>query len=532
MKFPTKGSLSDTSLIEILKDAAQSGLTGMIRLENAPVIKVIYFNQGTISFASSNDKADRLTEVLKRSGKLTPEQVQDAQTRLKPNVSLGKTLLELGYVSAKDLLWGAHAQVDGIIHHLLFWNQGKYQVFEGTLPQEMVHLNLPVASMIFQGITKTQNREWILQHIGSPDAVYVLASDFQEQNQKLNLPVSDFVLRLNGQSSLHEIAESSDLDTFEICKTVVALEYLDLVRPFKREPLPIPVAVQEIQAPAEAVTDSPEPNPLAEEEMEKTQVLPPRAIEEVPATSGDKAESSQTAEISEPQEATLVTAAPVQEAEKIREPEQPVEDSAELEAAYQQVLAAPELDQEVPMQSMTRDSQGPAFRWKWVAIILLVVLAAASGVFYYVLKEDQRARSLKRAAVRQDQATQLTLPAHENPVLREIPPEGPIRLLRNGRVADSAKSWNEALTKEPHGYSIQLVIACQAKTVADTHQLLNYSNQIIVLPVNHKGQVCHRVMFGKYSSKGEAEAAIEVLPHFFTQQNSPASIVEISEVIF
>lgn len=531
MKFPTKGSLRDTSLIEILKDAAQSGLTGMIRLENAPVIKVIYFNQGTISFASSNDRVDRLTEVLMRSGKLTPEQVQDAQARLKPNVSLGKMLLELGYVSAKDLLWGAHAQVDGILHHLLFWNQGKYHVFEGTLPQEIVHLNLSVASVIFQGITKTQDREWILQHIGSPDAVYALASDFEEQNQKLNLPVSDVAPRLNGQSSLHEIAESSDLDTFEICKTVVALEYLDLVRPFKNEPLPMTVAVQEIQVPAEAVTDPAEANPVLDRPLEAGQVLSP-AIEEGP-TSDQKPELPEpAAEVSEPSPATLVTDAPVQEAEKIREPEQPVEDSAELEAAYQQVLAAPELDQGVPMQSMTRDSQVPAFRWKWVATILLVVLAAGGGVSYYVLKKEQRARSFQRSAVRQDQATQLTVPAHENPVLREIPPAGPIRLLRNGRVADAAKSWNETLTKEPHGYSIQLVIACQAKTVADTHQLLNYSNEIIVLPVNYKGQVCHRVMFGKYPSKGEAEAAIEALPYIFTQQNSPASVVEISEVIF
>ena len=157
MKFPSKGVLTDTNFIEILKDASQSALTGMIRAENSPVIKVIYFQKGSISFASSNEKSDRLTEVLKQAGKLTPEQVEDAQSRLKPNVSLGKTLVELGYISAKDLLWGARAQVDGILHHLLFWNQGKYQILEGTLPREIIHLNLTVPVVIFEGIMKTQN---------------------------------------------------------------------------------------------------------------------------------------------------------------------------------------------------------------------------------------------------------------------------------------------------------------------------------------------------------------------------------------
>ena len=100
-----RGSLSEIGFIEILKNSAASDLTGMIRLENGPVIKVVYFQNGTIAFASSNEKADRLTEVLKRAGKLTPEQVEDAQSRLKPNISLGKTLVELGYISARDLLW-------------------------------------------------------------------------------------------------------------------------------------------------------------------------------------------------------------------------------------------------------------------------------------------------------------------------------------------------------------------------------------------------------------------------------------------
>ena len=92
----------------------------MVRLETGPVIKVVYLQSGTIAFASSNEKSDRLTEVLKRAGKLTPEQIEHAQARIKPNVSLGKTLVELGYISPKDLLWGARMQVEGILYQLLF----------------------------------------------------------------------------------------------------------------------------------------------------------------------------------------------------------------------------------------------------------------------------------------------------------------------------------------------------------------------------------------------------------------------------
>src|SRR5438045_5659125 len=157
MEFPPKGTLAANTFIEILKDAAERGFTGMVRLEKAALIKVVYLQQGTVAFASSNEKADRLTEVLKRAGKLTTEQIEDAQARLKPNVSLGKTLVELGYITPKDLLWGARAQVEGILHQLLFWQDGNYQILQGPLPKEIVSLNLQIPLVIYDGIFKSQD---------------------------------------------------------------------------------------------------------------------------------------------------------------------------------------------------------------------------------------------------------------------------------------------------------------------------------------------------------------------------------------
>src|SRR5215510_7877454 len=105
MRIPTKGSLKEKNLIAVLIDSADNLITGMVRAESGAAIKVVYLQQGTIAYASSNDRADRLTEVLRRAGKLTQEQIDHAQERVKPGVSLGKTLVELGYLSSKELLW-------------------------------------------------------------------------------------------------------------------------------------------------------------------------------------------------------------------------------------------------------------------------------------------------------------------------------------------------------------------------------------------------------------------------------------------
>ena len=540
MKFPAKGSLSDARFIEILKDAASSSLTGMIRLENGSIIKVIYLQKGSISFASSNEKSDRLTEVLKRAGKLTPEQVQDAQTRLKPNVSLGKTLVELGYISAKDLLWGARAQVDGILHHLLFWSEGKYQLLEGTLPKEIIHLNLSVPLVIFEGILKTQNRDWILQHIGSPEAVYALSSDFEEQNRTLKLPVSAVVSKINGKRSLHDLAQGSGIDTFELCKTVVALEYLDLARPIQDEPLQMALtAPAEVKAPAEAI---PESSPEIENQVEEP---------------GDQAQVPAAEEIETPKE----PAAP--EREQIS-PTEPVDDSAAVPEPVEPVKPEPQPELtgashtpgEQPVESLPISIEQPPsqleeesissdtpkkFSRKSFFTILLIAAAVGAVVYYFFRKQEGVQPGPAEQKITQEIQKDPKLPPPETPAVIDstepvvpppsdaVPSNSPANFLKEGKIAQSAKASKDLLKK--NGYTIQLVIACQEKTVLETHRMLNYSEQMIVLPLTYKGQNCYRVLFGQYSTPKEALAAIKTLPESFLRQSSPAGVVTMARVL-
>jgi septal ring-binding cell division protein DamX len=537
MSVPNKGSLGEHSFIEILKEASESLLTGMIRLENGPVIKVAYFQKGVISFASSNEKSDRLTEVLKRSGKLTLEQVEDAQARVKQNVSIGKTLVELGYLSAKDLLWGARAQVNGILHQLLFWADGKYQILIGALPREIIHLNLPVPLVIFEGIMNTQNREWILQHIGSPDAIYALVDDFQKQNEILKLPVTEVVSHLNGRRSLHDIAEKSEIDSFEICKTVVALERLNLARAIQDVPLQMDLSAPETELHSEAppILED-QPPALLEEPMELGQVLVLPTVSQL-ETASPKVETAVQEPIEQPE--------PIREDQVEQAEEKEIKEDPQKESA-----ALPEMplqERVVPMQSMIkpdwaerRESAGTKSGWKAGATIILVLAAATLGFFYYLqnkksepeitpLKPTPKQSADQQAA--SPPAGTLTGSGEKTGTTRSSrPPIGPIDLLKMGKVAEAASAWSTQMSEIKNIYSIQLVIACQEKTVTDTYRLMNESEGVMVLPLNYKGQNCYRVLFGKFSTKNAATSAIKILPEEFLKQASPASVVELAKV--
>ena len=71
--------------------------TGHWRVGNGSA-RTVYLDTGDIVFASSTFPADRLTAVMVEQGKLTQAQMDHALVNLKPGMSVGKNLIEMGFI--------------------------------------------------------------------------------------------------------------------------------------------------------------------------------------------------------------------------------------------------------------------------------------------------------------------------------------------------------------------------------------------------------------------------------------------------
>jgi hypothetical protein len=230
-EFKRKGNFSEIVLPHLLAQALQSNFTGMFRAERESIIKVIYFREGEIAFASSNQPSDRLGEVLIKRGQLSREQLDMAMSKLEANVSLGKMLVELGYLSPKELLEGAKTQVEEILFSLNTWGDGTFEFIEGPLPQRIVDLKLNTRQVIFQGILQLEDRRWVLSEIGSMEAVYSPDANLTEVTQGLRLDsdVHQVIANINGTHTVRDLSSRSRLDDFTVGKVVAALKSLGLV---------------------------------------------------------------------------------------------------------------------------------------------------------------------------------------------------------------------------------------------------------------------------------------------------------------
>src|SRR5918994_3681127 len=100
-----KGSLKEASLPDVIQLLFLGRRTGCLALADRQNFGTIYFDEGQIIYASIVNRRDRLGDILVRSGRITPAQLQAAIERQEGDRDhkLGEILVELGALSRGQL---------------------------------------------------------------------------------------------------------------------------------------------------------------------------------------------------------------------------------------------------------------------------------------------------------------------------------------------------------------------------------------------------------------------------------------------
>ena len=258
--LPQHGSLSEIYLPRLIAALHRAGFEGTVRVGLAETTKVVYFRHGDIASAASNAESDRLANILIRDDRLTPAQLDLAKSRVVEGGSLGKTLIELGFLSPTELLQGARRQVREILATCFTLRHGRFDVEPGSLPPEVTSLGLPTRRLIFDSVLQASERDTVLREVGSMETVYKPDGDLGPALDVLRLdPEMDRVARsLDGSSSLRDLSGRTSLDDFSVSRIVLALEVLGLAERIGAPlPEPGPLPDEETAAMDAAIEDGP-----------------------------------------------------------------------------------------------------------------------------------------------------------------------------------------------------------------------------------------------------------------------------------
>ncbi|HEV7922044.1 MAG TPA: DUF4388 domain-containing protein [Thermoanaerobaculia bacterium] len=223
-----EGDIRDINVVNRLVELGREQFTGAIRFENDGIIKIIYFKGGDILSASTNDRSDSIDELLLRAGKVTREHVKQALAKRKESETLGDALLNLGFITRKELTWARRVQVIGVIRSIGAWPAGSYTIVADYLPKREEGTLFPLGQLITELIVTEQDRS---QFDKTGDAVYTRAAGFDEAYRRLGLnqDADAIVAQIDGTRNGADVAAASGKDAFNVYKLLHAMNVLGLL---------------------------------------------------------------------------------------------------------------------------------------------------------------------------------------------------------------------------------------------------------------------------------------------------------------
>ncbi len=245
-----KGNLKDYRLADILIGIQRSTRTGVLEIESGSFLKKILIENGDVIFAASNNEDDRLGELLLKEGRITLEEYNQSSRLLqKTGDRLGKVLVELGYLTPKELFWAVQHQMEEIILALFTLEEGKYEFKERPHPsEEMITLQLSAANLIYRGMKKINYFTYIKNLCPSEDTVLTLSPNPLNIFQSLHLedPDKKILSFINGIYPLKTILALSPLTDFDTLKSICAFLVIRLIQEKREDELPVELTIDDI----------------------------------------------------------------------------------------------------------------------------------------------------------------------------------------------------------------------------------------------------------------------------------------------
>ena len=147
-------------LLHLIHDSRKSGFLSFAHRDHA---KSVYFHEGEVVFATSNQRVDRLGECLLRAGVINLDQLREAERCFEGEGRFGKVLVERGFLTPRELWTGVKYQVEETVRSLFAYTAGVVQFWEGEVqPDNVVRLSLPTGRLVEEGM---QRRDELLRFL-------------------------------------------------------------------------------------------------------------------------------------------------------------------------------------------------------------------------------------------------------------------------------------------------------------------------------------------------------------------------------
>ena len=228
-----QGSLVSFKLPQVLSFLNAAQKSGTLTLTSDGRDTHIFFQNGSIVFAASNQEQFRLGTILLRKRKLTRNDCMRIDELMRRNGGrFGQIAVAQGILSDPQLHDFLKVQVSEILYDAFVWTMGSFAFTDAVeLPSYAVTISIDLANLIMEGARRIEEWEHCLQLL--PDKNVVLKVVANPNSDKITLTVEEWkiLFMINGVRTLEDLSHDADGEPFEVYRVVYGLLSNHLIEP-------------------------------------------------------------------------------------------------------------------------------------------------------------------------------------------------------------------------------------------------------------------------------------------------------------
>jgi len=216
-----QGDFEGLTLASILQLLCNDQKTGVLTVTSDDEESRVFFDQGTIVYASASLKEARLGSLMRADGVISADQLQKCLSLAKEEkMHLGKILVDKGYISLDTLKKYNTKQVEAILYNLLFWKKGRFEYKDAKLNLKgMIITHLNPMKLILEASRRIDELSVLQKYIPSDRIVFKMSGKVQNKEEiKLNANEWRILSLIDGTRNVRQVIDESGYDEFAVYK--------------------------------------------------------------------------------------------------------------------------------------------------------------------------------------------------------------------------------------------------------------------------------------------------------------------------
>lgn len=234
------GDLSKTPFPVLLAGLYRADATGTLIVRAGPYVKNVYIKDGAVIFAASSSRNDRLGEMLLRRKLLKLRDYEAVSEKIKPGLRFGTILVNMGLLSAGQLVKVVVEQVKEMVFSLFGLPSGEWRFTDGmSAADEVITLSINTTELLHQGVKRMDTVTPMLRVFHHTSLLPRLTSTPDDLASLFRFDEAERAVLeyVDGSRTIVDIADLTQLSNFELLKllwVLVVLELMEVKEPARK----------------------------------------------------------------------------------------------------------------------------------------------------------------------------------------------------------------------------------------------------------------------------------------------------------